>query len=105
MTARTSVDEEQRRNIHERLWNLDFNERVMFLGSRVQPQLVKRRKKDSKGERQRKESFERLDVFVKTSKSNPSTSESNAQVKGLVYFHRQTREQKQFPQISFQLKK
>ena len=51
------VDEDQRQNIHERFWNLDFNQRLVFLGSRLQPQLIKRRKKDSKRERQRKESY------------------------------------------------
>ena len=51
------VDEEQRRIIHGRFWELKYNERVLFLSSSVQVQHVKRRKRDSKGERQRKQSY------------------------------------------------
>ena len=69
----TKVDEEQRRSIHDRFWELEYNKRLHFLTSRVQAQLVKRRKRDSKGERQRKESFvysfvvpKKLNKFAKT---------------------------------------
>ena len=44
----TKVDEDQRQNIHERFWNLDFNQRLVFLGSRLQPQLIKRKEKGFK---------------------------------------------------------
>ena len=55
-----TITEINQKNIHEQLWSLPYNDRVHFFFCKMIKNDIKRRKKDTKGFRERKSSFNYL---------------------------------------------